>query len=76
VLVVLDSDGLVSRWERFDPERAADALARFDALTAEPSRIVRRVSPNLATAHAARFESAIAAREVTNSPRWSPKARR
>ncbi len=63
-LILFGNDGLVTRWERFEPERAADALARFDALTAEPPRPARRVRPNAATAHAARRDAAFAARDV------------
>ena len=69
VLVVFGADGLVTRWERFDPGRAADAIARFDGLAAEPPRVGRRrLSPNLATSHAERFESAIAARRMDEFP--------
>jgi hypothetical protein len=35
-LWTLGGDGLVSHWEIFDPDRDAEALARFDTLTAEP----------------------------------------
>jgi len=30
LLSVFDADGLVTHWEFFDPDRAAEALARFD----------------------------------------------
>ena len=62
----------VTRGEQFDADREAEALARFDELTAGPSgrRIPsrrearRRVRPNAATASADRFEAAIAARDI------------
>ena len=60
------ADGLLTRWELFDVDREADALARFDELTAEPApvRAARRVRPNAATANAARFDAAVAARDA------------
>ena len=75
-------DGRVVRVEMFDPERAAEALARFDELTAEPPlarfakaapaaakrRPDRYVRPNAATANAARLEAAIAARDAEALP--------
>ena len=76
-LTTFGPDGLVSRIEQFDPERVAEALARFDELTAEsargrtaaaPARGGRkhesRVRPNLATANAARLDAAVAARDA------------
>src|SRR5262245_28219137 len=66
-LVVFGSDGLRTHWEVFDPDRAAEALARFDELTAEPPAVrpvQRRVRANAATAHAARGQAALAARDV------------
>ena len=63
-LWIFDAHGLVSRCEQFDADRAADALARFDALTAEPARRVRRVRPNAATVYQARLENAVAARDI------------
>ncbi len=76
VLWVFGADGLVTRWEQFDADRDADALARFDELAGEattsrfgaaPSRgaakVHRRVRPNAATANTARLEAVIAARE-------------
>src|SRR5262249_12420112 len=58
----------------FDVDREAEALARFDELTSEtgpfappgeaPTKPVRRVRANAATAHAARGEAAIAARDA------------
>ena len=72
-LRVFGADGLQTRIEQFDADRATEALARFDELTAEPaaSRIAaapsravekheRRVRPNAATASAARIDAAIA----------------
>src|SRR5206468_5462611 len=51
--------------EGFEADREAEALARFDALTAEPTpvRPARRVRPNAATANAARLDAVIAARD-------------
>jgi hypothetical protein len=47
----------------FDTDREADALARFDELTAAPSA-KRRVRPNAATAFGAALDAAIAARDL------------
>src|SRR5262249_2615206 len=74
-LQVFGVDGLVTRWEIFDADRDAEALARFDELVlgpversaAEPRagrRVQRRVRANAATASAARADAAIAARDV------------
>ncbi len=57
-------DGLLNRWEDWEPEQSADALARLDALTSPPARPARRVRPNAATADAARFEAAMRARDA------------
>src|SRR5439155_17398910 len=75
--LVFGSDGLLARYEQFDTDRPADALARFDELTAEPSAVrrataparsaewhARRVRPNGATANAARTDAAIATRDA------------
>jgi hypothetical protein len=65
-LDVFGADGLVSHSEQFDVGREAEALTRFDELTAEPvpqRPAQRRVRPNAATANAARVEAAIAARD-------------
>jgi class 3 adenylate cyclase/tetratricopeptide (TPR) repeat protein len=67
-LVLFGEDGLVARWERFEPEHTADALARFDALIAEPPRPARRVRPNAATAHQARLAVAVAERRAEDFP--------
>jgi ketosteroid isomerase-like protein len=66
MLWLFDADGLQARNEMFDPDRDAEALARFDELVAEPSapRPVRRVRPNAATANAARIDAAIASRDL------------
>jgi class 3 adenylate cyclase/ketosteroid isomerase-like protein len=64
-LWVFGADGLLTRWEQFDAEQETVALARFDTLTSEPPAprpMRRRVRPNAATANAARFEAAVAAR--------------
>src|SRR5262249_40567111 len=60
-LWIFGTDGLVTRFEQFDAESDAQALARFDSLTAKPAR---RVRPNAATAHAARLEAAVAGRQI------------
>jgi hypothetical protein len=65
-LVVFGPDGRVTNLEMFDIGREEEALARFDELTAGPlaSRATRRrVTPNAATAHAARLDASIAARD-------------
>ena len=66
-LTILGNDGLVARVEYFDADREVEALARMDALTAEPAeprRVPRRVRPNLATTAIARFDAACAARDL------------
>ncbi|MGH7895064.1 MAG: nuclear transport factor 2 family protein, partial [Candidatus Binatia bacterium] len=80
ILWVFGPDGLVARNEMFDGDRDAEALARFDKLTAEPSavrfaaltrvaeKLERRVRPNAATAHAARLDAVIAARDADALP--------
>ncbi len=62
LLTVFASDGRIARIEHFDADREADALARFDALIAE--RPTRRVRPNAATAHVARIQAIISARDA------------
>jgi ketosteroid isomerase-like protein len=58
----------VVRWDQFDGERDAEALARFDALTepqpARPAASVRRVRANAATANAAGVDAAFATRDA------------
>src|SRR5262249_12011716 len=75
-LRVFGADGLQTRLEFFDADATDDALARFDALTFEPSppraalsprvarKVARRVRPNAATAGAARLDAAMAARDL------------
>ncbi len=66
VLHVFDGDGLITQTELFEPEREAEARARFNALTADAASqpaAPRRLRPNAATATAARFDAAIAARD-------------
>src|SRR5262249_30544239 len=61
----------VSRIEVFDPDRAAEALARFDELTAGPAAarpVQRRVRPNAATATGGRWGAAIAERDADALP--------
>jgi len=60
-LWVFGGDGRATRVEWFAPDRESDALARIDELTATPK--ARRVRPNAATAHLARLDAAIAARD-------------
>jgi ketosteroid isomerase-like protein len=68
VLLVFGPDGLLTRWEQFDLDREAEALARFDELAAgaapaaRPTR--RRVRPNDATRHMALLDAAVAARDL------------
>src|SRR5262249_26534187 len=66
-LVVCGTEGLVSHMEYFGVSDEAEALARFDELVTEPGAmrpVQRRVRPNAATAHAARVDTAIAARDA------------
>jgi hypothetical protein len=78
VLRTFDADGRVTRIEMFDTEDDAKALARFDELTetktsprtqvprpaVRPSVARPRVRPNAATASVARFNAAMAARDL------------
>jgi hypothetical protein len=67
VLHAFDVDGLIARVELFGHDRDAEALARFDQLTAVPPAarsVRRRVRPNAATANAARYDAAMAARDA------------
>ncbi len=61
-----DDAGLVARMELFDADREAEALARFDELTATlpRSRAARRVRPNSATARMDALAAAAAARDL------------
>ena len=65
-LWIFGADGLLTRWEQSDAERVEEALARFDALTAEAPRAValRRVRPNAATENVARLNAASAAPDL------------
>jgi hypothetical protein len=77
-LGVSGPDGLLTRIELFDEDRDAEALARFDELVGEsqaprvapaPSRAMkRRVRANAATAHVARVDAVIAARDADALP--------
>src|SRR5262249_2398091 len=67
MLVLFGPDGLMARQEWFAPGHEDEALARFDELGAAPPPmrpVQRRVRANAATAHAARGEAAIAARDA------------
>ncbi|MEO6028521.1 MAG: adenylate/guanylate cyclase domain-containing protein, partial [Candidatus Binatia bacterium] len=65
-LAVTNGEGLCARVEWFDVDHEAEALARFDALTAsaapKPS-VQRRLRPNAATRGGERFWAAIGARD-------------
>ncbi len=67
LLSVFGADGLLVRAEQFDVDRADEALARVDELSrgAQPPQALvrRRVRPNAATANAARWDAAVAARD-------------
>ena len=65
-LSVFGPDGRVTRHETFEPDREAEALARFDDLTAgaKPPPVQRRVRPNAVTRVSAEFEAIFAARDV------------
>ncbi len=63
-LMTFDAGGLLERVELFDPDREAEALARFDALVAEPQPLRRRVRPNAATANVGRLDGAIETRDL------------
>ena len=69
-LIAFGANGLSTHVEFFEPEHEAEALARFDELTAAPpARPARcRVRPNAATAHAARLDAAIAAQDADAVP--------
>ena len=74
-LFAFGADGLIARGELWEPDLDAEALARFEALTAdarhaaaEHSRAsglvsARRMQPNAATTWRTRFEAALAARD-------------
>ncbi len=64
LLFLFGADGRITRIEQLDSEREAEALARFDELTAAATVRPRRVRPNAATANAARIEAAVAARDA------------
>jgi len=71
LLLVFGTDGLVTHLEWFDTDRDAEALARFDELTAGPATVRparRRVRPNAATTYAARVDAAFAARDFEAIP--------
>jgi len=63
-LFLFDPNGRVARYELFDADREAEALARFEELVAavEPQHTVRRrVTPNAGCAAMVRIEAALAA---------------
>jgi hypothetical protein len=60
------ADGLLTRWEQHDPDRDAEALARFDALTAELAsprieNAATRLTDRIATLAAARDHAGVTA---------------
>jgi hypothetical protein len=63
-LIVFGGDGLTTHAEWFDLEREAEALARFDELTATRQPAPRRARANAATASATRLEAVLAARDA------------
>jgi ketosteroid isomerase-like protein len=63
MLRAFEPDGRLRHVEWFATDRAEQALARFDELTA-PLAPARRVRANAATAHAARMDAAVAARDL------------
>jgi class 3 adenylate cyclase len=68
-LWIFGADGLVARWEQFDAEQDAEALARFDELANEPPGPVRRrVRANAGSAMAARLNAAFASRDAGALP--------
>jgi len=70
-LLVFGADGRIARYEQWDAEQEAEALARFDTLveggqasrSTPPRTPLRRVRPNAATAAQVRQEAALAARD-------------
>jgi ketosteroid isomerase-like protein/nuclear transport factor 2 (NTF2) superfamily protein len=78
-LFVFEANGLLTRWEQFDAQQDAEALARFDELnpsvsplakgrTKEGSLPARRVRPNAATSSVERLDAAIATRDAAPLP--------
>jgi hypothetical protein len=72
-LKLFGDDGRVTRFEHFDADRDAEALARFDELmlgstrtdvVSAPACIARRVPPNRASASIACLNAALAARDA------------
>jgi tetratricopeptide (TPR) repeat protein len=65
VLELFALDGRLRHSEFFDADREAEALARFDELTAAPApRAQRRVRANAASAHGQRLAAAVVARDL------------
>ncbi len=68
VIWAFGEDGLVHRWETFEPEQTAAVLARIDELLpAKPAPQLptgRRVRPNAATRNVERFASTVTANDV------------
>jgi hypothetical protein len=73
-LWVFGADGLATHNALFDIDCRDEALARFDELVAEPpaararTKVHGRVRANAATAHVARIEAVIAARDADALP--------
>ncbi|MBI3781909.1 MAG: nuclear transport factor 2 family protein [Deltaproteobacteria bacterium] len=65
-LFIFDPDGRVARYELFDADREAEALARFDELTSAqaPPGVRRRVTPNAGSAAMARIDAALATSDL------------
>ena len=66
MLWVFGTDGLVTRFEQFEANRDAEALARFAALAgaAQTTKSVRRLRANAASDFAARLDAAVAAKDA------------
>src|SRR5262249_34310206 len=70
-LIAFGADGRVARVEVFDRERPAEALARFDELSAGLAAVrpvQRRVRPSAGRGRAARSGAAVAARDSAALP--------
>ena len=78
-LWVFGTDGLLARCELFDADRVADALARFDELTAEPPAVVpsrEKAQPPRAGKHRDRARGTRGRRDRRAGRRRSPHPHR